>query len=100
MGQIITLSQSGQFTLPRAIREELGFKKGDRAEIEKQGDKVVISRKRNFAEIEADMQKLRDKFPAERREAWKEYAGMSTSEIRGKWDKSPEGQASYKEEEF
>ncbi|MBR2659441.1 AbrB/MazE/SpoVT family DNA-binding domain-containing protein [Candidatus Saccharibacteria bacterium] len=98
MGQIITLSQSGQFTLPRAIREDLGFKKGDKAEIEVAEGKVVITRRRTFDEIEAEMQKMREAVPAKKREAWKKYAGMSVSEIREAWDKTPEGQAKYMEE--
>ena len=56
--------------------------------------------KRTFDEIEAEMQKMREAVPAKKREAWKKYAGMSVSEIREAWDKTPEGFLIQKDEEL
>jgi AbrB family looped-hinge helix DNA binding protein len=39
-----TLTSKGQITIPRAIRERLGMKQGDRLEFAFEGDRVVLHR--------------------------------------------------------
>jgi len=37
-----TLTSKGQITLPRAVRERLGVKQGDRVEFSVEGDRVLL----------------------------------------------------------
>jgi AbrB family looped-hinge helix DNA binding protein len=39
-----TLTSKGQITVPRAVRERLGMKQGDRLEFAVEGDRVVLQR--------------------------------------------------------
>ena len=39
---VTTLTQKGQVTIPRKIREEIGLKTSDKVLFEKRGDEIVI----------------------------------------------------------
>ena len=78
---IVRVLQHGQVTIPKKIREALGLKKGDLAEAELEGERIVITPKRL----------VRDK-------AWKELLevmeevhqknkGVSEEQVR--WVKEP-----------
>lgn len=43
---IVKILQHGQITLPKKFRETLGLEKGDLAEAELEGDRIVITPKR------------------------------------------------------
>lgn len=43
---VVRVLDHGQVTIPKPLREALGLKKGDLAEVELEGDRVVITPKR------------------------------------------------------
>ena len=42
MGESTSITIKGQITIPKAIRDELGLKTGDRLVFEREGGKIVI----------------------------------------------------------
>lgn len=55
----VALTSKGQMTLPKAIRDDLGAKPGDRLEITKQGDGYLITRRRNARELFRELPKYK-----------------------------------------
>lgn len=51
MGQSITITSSGQITLPKLFREQLHVKTGDLVNAELDGDRVIITRRLSGEEI-------------------------------------------------
>ena len=43
---VVKILQHGQVTLPKKFRERLGLKKGDLAEAELEGDRIILTPKR------------------------------------------------------
>jgi len=40
---VVTLSSKGQIVLPREIRQALGLRKGDRLQLTREGDRIVLT---------------------------------------------------------
>ena len=59
MGKMTTvaLTSKGQMTLPKAVRDDLGAKPGDRLDITKHGDGYLITRRRSARELFRELPK-------------------------------------------
>lgn len=101
MTYTVSITSSGQITLPKAVRELLGVKIGDKVEIDTVGDVVkVTTRKQSLLDTFAKIDEARER--AEKRnpkikELKKQYAGLEFEEVRDLYDKTPEGKKEFKE---
>jgi antitoxin PrlF len=52
---VVTLTSKGQMTLPKAVRDDLHVKAGDKLEVVKQGAEYVLRRRRSALELFAEL---------------------------------------------
>ena len=91
-----TLTKTGQITIPKPVRLILGIEPGQRVIFKKTKDSVSIAREKTAEEISAEIDAI---IPDETRAYhMREYAGMTSSEIREKWFKTPDAKKYFKEE--
>ena len=103
----LILNKSSQVTFPKALRELLGVELGDRLTFRKTSkrNQVIITREPTFSEridaMHARHAKILAELPPEERkhrlELIEKNRGKTASELRDEWDRSPEGQAYYRE---
>lgn len=65
----VALTSKGQMTLPKAVRDDLGAKPGDRLEITKHGDGYLIRRKRSASELFSKFRRPRQMVTVEEMDA-------------------------------
>lgn len=94
MSHAVVINSSGQITLPKAIRDILGVKIGDRVKFDVEKDKVEVSRVKDVYEILAEVDAI---WTPEEREQIRKTAGKTARELREEWDNSEEGIKYYKE---
>lgn len=103
METVVKMSAQGQISVPVKIRELLGLKPKDTFVIKADAatGSVNLVRQKTTKEQLAELSELREQYTtSEVRENMAKYKGMTASEIREAWDKSPEGQNYYKEKYF
>ena len=84
-----TITQSGQITLPKELREFLGVKVGEKVIFEKEENGVTIRRKLSREEFFAELDK---NVSPKTRKAIKRNAGKTVSEMISNYMRSPKGQ--------
>ena len=97
---ITTLTRASQITLPKALQKVLKVETGDRLvySYDERTKSITIRRQPSLEERLAE---LHDSYSDHTKEnlkrAAKKYAGMTISEMREAWQKSPEGITYYTE---
>lgn len=73
---MIQIGNSVGVILPKNVREELGFKVGDKVVVEKRNDKIILSpaRKKSSAGVNAKFMKMVDEFITEHKDVLEELA--------------------------
>ena len=94
MSYAVVINSSGQITLPKAIRDILGVKIGDRVKFDVEKDKVEVSRVKDVYEVLAEIDAMRT---PEQRAKIKASAGKTAREFREEWENSEEAEIYYKE---
>ena len=94
---ILTITKSGQITLPKAFRDFLGVKPGDQIAISRNiaDESISIERLRTIQEILAKMDAV--PLSEEAKEAIEKNRGKTAREMTYEWMDSPEGKAYFKE---
>lgn len=96
MGQVATLTRTGQITVPKWVREVLGVKPGQRIVFRKNKNTVTMEREKTAEEIAREIDAL---IPDEIREYhMKHYAGLTAEETVDKWLGSEDARAYFREE--
>ena len=94
----VTISKSGQITLPKELREFLGVKIGERITFRKKRDEVSIARRISDEEF---LERLDAMKTPETRAFLKKngarLAKQSISEMKDEWAKSAEGKKYFEE---
>ena len=93
---ILTITKSGQITLPKAFRDFLGVKPGDQIVISRNiaDESISIERLMSAQEILAKMDARRT---PEELAAIEKNRGKTAREMTYEWMDSPEGKAYFKE---
>ena len=94
MSYAVVINSSGQITLPKAIRDILGVKIGDRVKFDVEKEDVKVSRVKDIYEVLAEIDAERT---PEQKARIKEIAGKTVHELMDEWDNSPEAAKYYKE---
>lgn len=94
MNQAVVINSSGQITLPKAIRDILGVKIGDRVRFDVKKDKVEVSRVKDIYEVLAEVDAM---WTPEERARIKATSGKTARELREEWENSEEAAIYYKE---
>lgn len=94
MSYAVVINSSGQITLPKAIRDILGVKIGDRVKFDVEKDKVEVSRVKDVYEVLAEIDAKRT---PEEKARIKALAGKTARELREEWENSEEATIYYKE---
>ena len=94
MSYAVVINSSGQITLPKAIRDVLGVKIGDRVKFDVEKEEVKVSRVKDIYEVLAEIDAERT---PEQRERIKKIAGKTVRELREEWENSEEAAKYYKE---
>lgn len=96
----VTITQSGQATIPKEVREVLGVEPGERISYSiSRGGEVRITRELSDDDFLVQLDALKSpESIAREREVAKEYAGMSIGEMVDAWAASPEGQEELRKE--
>ena len=90
----VTITKSGQVTIPKELRDFLGVKPGGRITFDKEKYGVKIKRKLSDEEFLAELNK---NISPKTRKIFRKTAGKTISELKDEWAKSPAGQAYFKE---
>ena len=85
----VTITKSGQVTLPKELRDFLGVEVGGKITFDKVKDGVTIRRKLTEEEFFAEMDK---NISAKTRRMIKKNAGKTVSELKDEYLRSPAGQ--------
>ena len=88
MVYVMSVTSTGQVTIPKVVREKMGIK--DIAEVEFDGKKVIITRAKSLRERMAE---LHESFTPEEREAIRKNAGKTANQLREELEMTPEGRA-------
>ncbi|MBQ3441149.1 AbrB/MazE/SpoVT family DNA-binding domain-containing protein [Candidatus Saccharibacteria bacterium] len=94
MSYAVVINSSGQITLPKAIRDVLGVKIGDRVKFDIEKEEVKVSRVKDIYEVLAEIDAERT---PEERARIKAIAGKTVHELMDEWDNSEEAAIYYKE---
>ena len=94
MSYAVVINSSGQITLPKAIRDILGVKIGDRVKFDVTKDKVEVSRVKDVYEVLAEVDAM---WTPQERENLKKLSGKTAREIMEDWENSEEAAKYYKE---
>lgn len=94
MSYTVAINSSGQITLPKAIRDILGVKIGDRVKFDVAKNKVEVSRAKDIYEVLAEIDARRT--PAQKARI-EENAGKTVREFREEWENSEEATNYYEE---
>ena len=100
MGQLVSVSTSGQMTLPASLRKKYGIELGGKALVEERDGGIFVVKMRTIPEIESVMQTRREKLYSEHPEIKTRTLANSNktaNELRTEWANSMEGQAFLKE---
>lgn len=84
---IVKVLEHGQITIPKRFRDSLGLKKGDLAEAELTGDRIVITPKRLVAdkalqELKAILDEVHARNKGVTEEEVVKYAAQAIAELR------------------
>ena len=84
---IVKIMQHGQITIPKKLREALDLKKGDLAEVELEGERIVITPKRlvedkALKELRAVLAEVHAKNKGVTEEEVVKYATQAIAELR------------------
>ena len=91
-----TLTKTGQITIPKPVRAMLGIEPGQKITFRKTKNAVAIEREKTPTEIAEEIDAL---IPDDiRARHMREYAGMTSAEMREKWLESPDAEDYFKEE--
>ena len=90
----VVINSSGQITLPKAIRDILGVKIGDRVKFDVKEDTIEVSRIKDIHEVLTEIDAMRT---PEQRARIKANAGKTAREFREEWENSKEAKIYYKE---
>lgn len=85
----VTITKSGQVTLPKELRDFLGVKPGQQITFDKEKNGVSIHRKLNRDEFFAELDK---NISAKTRRLAKKNAGKTVAEMKDEYLRSPAGQ--------
>lgn len=94
MSYVVVINSSGQITLPKAIRDILGVKIGDRVKFDVEKDKVEVSRVKDIYEVLAEIDAM---WTPKERARLKKISGKTARELREEWENSKEAKIYYKE---
>ena len=96
----VTITKSGQVTLPKELRDFLGVKPGQKITFNKERDGVSINRRLSDEEFFEKLDSLKSpKSKTFIKKHGARLAKMSISEIKEEWAKSPAGKK-YLEEKY
>lgn len=90
-----TMTRAGQITIPKALREFLNVRPGQKIALVRGKDAVSIARKMTVAEAFAAMDKVAVGEEVEAK--IRKYRGLSARELREQLEESAEGRAELKE---
>lgn len=90
-----TLTRTGQITIPKAVREALGVKPGQRIVFNIEKKTAKIERQKTVDEITDEIHALVPDYA--RKNFIEKNAGKTASEIREEWLKSNEAREYYEE---
>jgi len=89
MNRTVTLTKTGQITVPKWVREILGIEPGERLIFRKGKNAVVLEKEKAAAEIAENIDAL---IPEEvRKRHMQHYKGMTAAEMQNKWVTSTDG---------
>ena len=88
MAYTATVTKTGQITIPKAVREILGVKPGQRVVFRQSNAGTTIAHEKTAQEIAEEIDTL---IPSEaKKHHMREYAGMTSSEMQEKWLETPD----------
>ena len=94
MNYTVTITKSGQITVPKSIREFLGVQPGQRLVFQRRSDAVVLEKGKTAEEVSREIQAL---IPDYVRKNAKKDTSKTTGQIRNEWLKSDEAKRYYQE---